>query len=395
MSILEIHSSGEKLGRRYLTATAVAWILPFLAVAAMVAADPAKNTVTPVYHAATSAWWANQPLYTYGAHLYFYFPQFAVAFTPFHMLPMWLGDNLWRLLSMVLFAWAIRRLVGCFEWRDPEKAFLICSLLAIFPSLGALRCGQANLTFAAVLVHFVLFLAEERWTAASFSMMVLLVLKPIALAPMLLAPFVYRPIVKSLSLSLILLFIFPFFFGPPEYVLGQYRDLAGRLLTVSVTTNHIFADLNGLLRTIGLQLTGAASQLVRLAAGLATLWLWVVASKSTKEPNRAMVLLALSSAYLMVFNPMTEVNGYAIVAPALAILALYYLEVEGRAGIAWWLVFVDLSISFFPEIFRRLDPNFGLWWDPLVMLISMGLLAWGIAVKRVFNQKSRSEAPAI
>ncbi len=394
MDVATILGAGEKQGRRYLIASAIAWILPFLAVAAMVAADPAKNTVTPVYHAATSAWWGSQSLYTYGAHLYFYFPQFAIVFTPFHMLPMWLGDNLWRLISMGLFAWAIRRLVGCFEWRDSEKVFLICSLLAILPSLGALRCGQANLTFAAVLVHFAVFLAKERWTAASFCMMVLLLLKPIALAPMLLALVIYRPMVRSLCLSLVVFLVFPFFFGSPEYVLSQYRELAGRLLTFSVTTNHIFADLNGLLRTLGVPLTGAASQLVRLAAGLATLGLWIAGAKGTEEPKRAMILLALSSAYLMVFNPMTEVNGYAIAAPALAIFALYYMEIEVRAGIAWWLVFVNSSISFFPEIFRRVDGNFGLWWDPLVMLISMGLLAWGIAAKKVFNEKSRSEAAA-
>lgn len=381
--------TGDKWGRRYLTASAIAWILPFAVVAAMVAADPTKNTVTPVYHGAVNAWWANQGLYTYDAHLYFYFPQFAILFTPFHMLPMWLGDNLWRLVSVGLLAWAVRRLVGCLAWPGFEKVFLICSLLTIFPSLGALRCGQANLTFAAVLVHCVVFLAKERWTAASFCMMVLLVLKPIALAPLLLAPVVYRPMLKRLPVFLVLFLIFPFFFGNPEYVLTQYRELAGRLFTFSVTTNHIFADINGLLRTFGSPLTGAASQLVRFAAGLATLGLWIAGANGKKEPGRAFILLALSSTYLMIFNPMTEVNSYAIAAPALAIFAVYYFEIEGRAKIAWWLVFADLSISFFPEIFRRLDRNFGLWWDPLVMLISGGLLAWGILQNVVFTEKSR------
>jgi hypothetical protein len=135
--------------------------------------------------------------------------------------------------------------------------------------------------------------------------------------------------------------------------------LAGRLLTFSVTTNHIFADINGLLRTIGSPLPGGVSQLVRLTAGLATLWLWVTGAYRTKEPLRAFILLALSTTYLMVFNPMTEVNSYAIVAPALAVFAVYYLELEGRAR-SRWLIFVDCPYPFS----RNLSPSdaTGLWW---------------------------------
>ncbi|MFZ2446033.1 MAG: glycosyltransferase family 87 protein [Syntrophobacteraceae bacterium] len=373
--------------KRYATGVALAWVLPFAVVAAMVAADPSGHTVTPVYHRAVEAWWAGKSLYLGTNFGYFYFPQFAIFFTPFSLLPVWVGDNLWRLVSIGLLAWGTWRLLARLQWPDPEKAFLLVSILTILPSLGALRNGQANLIFAAVLVHATVFLAEERWTAASLCLTGLLIIKPIALAPLLLAPVAYRKLLKTLPVFLAVFLAFPFLFGNADYVFTQYRQLLDRLLTFSVTHNHIFADINGLLRTLGVYLPGGASQLLRMLTGVIALGLWIFAARRNPEPGRALVLLALAATYLMLFNPMTEVNSYAIVAPAVALFAVYYIEVEGRMALGWWLVFADLSISLFPEVFRFLDRNFGLWWDPLMMLAGGGLLATGILRNTVFTEK--------
>ena len=107
---------------------------------------------------------------------------------------------------------------------------------------------------------------------------------------------------------------------------------------------------------------------MRAAAGLATLLLWWRAASHTREPWRALTLVLLGTIYLMLFNPMTEKNSYAIVAPAFAVAAAVFLERRKtrRAGSA--LAFVLVSVGVLPELLWRVTRDFGLWWDPLTVL---------------------------
>ena len=52
------------------------------------------------------------------------------------------------------------------------------------------------------------------------------------------------------------------------------------------------------------------------------LGLWLMEARRLGEPFRAMFLLALSTSYLMLFNPMNESNSYVILAPALGLWAV-------------------------------------------------------------------------
>src|SRR3954471_5223542 len=75
------------------------WALALGVVSVLVALDPVRRSVTPVFHLAAERWWARRPLYSdpRGFH---YLPQFALLFSPFHALPAPLGDLLWRILSV-------------------------------------------------------------------------------------------------------------------------------------------------------------------------------------------------------------------------------------------------------------------------------------------------------
>ena len=74
----------------------------------------------------------------------------------------------------------------------------------------------------------------------------------------------------------------------------------------------------------------------------------------------------------MLFNPMTEKNSYAIIAPVFAVAAVACLAEERNRRFGWLFVFALVSIGIFPELFWRVDKGFGLWWDPLVAAVAGG-----------------------
>lgn len=84
----------------------------------------------------------------------------------------------------------------------------------------------------------------------------------------------------------------------------------------------------------------------------------------------------------MLFNPMTEVNSYVIVAPVIAFYAVHFLKIEDSPVLGWGLALSGLSIGLLPEIFSHAVRGFGLLWDPLmvivffVFLVSIVLSKW-------------------
>jgi len=82
--------------RSALIAAVLLWVVPMLVVGVLVALRPRHRTVTlDSYHVAAGNWWVGQSLYV-GPQGMNYLPHFAVLFSPFHFLPLWLGEVLWR-----------------------------------------------------------------------------------------------------------------------------------------------------------------------------------------------------------------------------------------------------------------------------------------------------------
>ena len=102
-------------GRRFRFIGYFLWVLPLVGVSVMVALDPAKRSVTPVFHLAAERWWAGGELYA-DVRGYHYLPQFALLFAPFHALPVPVGDILWRAISVA------PRAVGDRGLRAPHAA---------------------------------------------------------------------------------------------------------------------------------------------------------------------------------------------------------------------------------------------------------------------------------
>ncbi len=367
-------------GRRFRFFGFFLWVLPLVGVCVMVAVDPVKRSVTPVFHLAAERWWAGGELYA-DVRGYHYLPQFALLFAPFHALPVPVGDILWRAISVALVLWGIASLVGLVLPADTGRGFFYACLLALAPCLGAVRNGQTNLAFGGLCLLLACFLAESSWKSAAVCLVALVVVKPLGLVLILLAPWVYRPLIRPLAIGLAVLVALPFAFARPEYALAQYRAAGEHLAGWSGTVEHRFADLTALLRTAGLAPNGVAALLLRVVAAIATLGLWLVAAARTREPWKAATLVLLSTIYLMLFNPMTEKNSYAIVAPIFAVSAVACLADERTRRFGWLLVLAVVSIGMFPELFWRIDKGFGLWWDPLIVTAVGAVLAARIVTR--------------
>jgi len=371
------HDVAAARDRRYFRFGLALWVLPLIAVCVMVARDPAKRSVTPVFHLAAERWWAGGDLYA-DPRGYHYLPQFALLFAPFHALPVPVGDILWRWLSVALVLGGIAAFVRLARPAQPGRFFFVACLLALAPCLGAVRNGQANLPFAGLCLLLAVCLAASRWSLAAACLVALVVVKPLGLVLVLLAPWYYRKLVAPLVLGLAAFAALPFLCARPDYAIAQYRAAAEHLAGWSGTTENRFADLTALLRMAGVQLSRGAAVGLRGLAALATLGLWLRASTRTREPWRALTLILLGTVYLMLFNPMTEKNSYAIVAPAFAVgAAACFADARTRPA-GWLLAAVLVSVGILPELLWRLTRDFGLWWDPLTVLVVGGVMTFAI-----------------
>lgn len=367
-------SPGAKNG--YLRWAIFLWIATMGFICAGLIFHFSHRSVTPDYHTAVERWVAAQSLFG-GFH---YFPQFIFMFFPFHVLPAPWGDVAWRLLSSGLLAWGLWRLLSLVDSQRTSQLFFFGTLMVLVPSFDALRNGQANVIFAAFTIHAAFSLAESRWGAATAWLLLALVAKPIGLVTILLAVLVYRKLIWRLAIGIVLFLALPFVFGRAEYVWSQYRESVTHLLDLSIIAENRFADLNGLLRKLGLGLTGRVSQAVRVAAGLITAIVWWLGARRLGQPElarrgeQACFLLALATTYLMLFNPMTEENSYVIVLPALTYYGLRLLLIERRRFLGWGLILGGVSTGLLPEPLRKVIPDFGLWWRPIIMLFFSGIL---------------------
>src|SRR5580658_2897849 len=261
--------------RLALLAALLLWIVPMLVMAAMVLHNPLKHTVTlGSYHPSAENWWARQNLYV-GPSGMNYLPHFAVLYSPFHFLPLRCGEILWRFCAAATLAGGLWFLTRELFGAEPERPFLWATILAMPLSLGALRNGNANAIFGGVTLLAIVAALQRRWWMAVGWMVLATALKPLGVVLLLLASIYYAPVARRLPAALLGLAVFPFFFGSPDYVLAQYREAWHNLRDCAAVSENRFADLNGILRTLGAPLSPGPSTLLRLLAGGLTALAWL------------------------------------------------------------------------------------------------------------------------
>ncbi len=350
------------------------WILPLLVICVAVVLKPGNHSLTDLYHNAVSRWWQRQTLYD-GPSGMNYLPQFTILFGPYHLLGVALSDVLWRCTAVAGLAAGLFLFCNLLPERERARGFFVVTLLAMPLCLQALQFGQANAHLAAALLLAAWCLSTQRWWAATLLLWLATAIKPLGLAAIGLAWAAYPHLWWRLALGLPAFLLAPFAFGPPGYVWAQYLACAENLRQCSEVTEHRFADLNGLLRTFGAALTGKLSFAARALSGLLLMVLcWRTQSRA--EPVRALVWLGASGAFLMLFNPMTEANSYAVLAPALGLLA-WWNFCHGARLLGWILAGMVLTMGLLPEPLRPLFGNyFALAWYPAMALGFLAILTW-------------------
>ena len=351
------------------------WAVPLVVICIAVVLKPENHSLTGLYQDAVGRWWHQHALYG-GPSGMNYLPQFTLLFGPYYLAGRAAGDVLWRATATAGLAAGLLLFCGSFWERDRSRAFFVLTLLVMPLCLQALQFGQANAHLAAALLLAAWCLSTRHWWLATILLWLAAAIKPLGFAAIGLAWAAYPQLWWRLGLGLPVFVALPFGFGPPSYVWGQYLACLENLRQCSAVTEHRFADLNGLLRTCGTALEGKSSLAVRAGAGAVLMVLCWRNSRACREPLRALVWLGAAGAFLMLFNPMTEANSYAVLAPALGLIAWWGFA-DGTRFIGWAAAAMVLSMGLLPEPLRPLFGNsFALAWYPVMALGFLAVLAW-------------------
>ena len=241
---------------------ALLWLIPAIVISIMAGMRPEVRTVSGSYHLATAQWWAGKDIYV-GPSGMNYFPHFVVLYTPFHLLPLAVGEVLWRLIAIGTIATGVWKLIHMSLPENANKAFLLATLIAMPLSLGAVRNGNSNAVFGGVLLWATIAILDERWGTAALLTILSMMIKPLGIVLFLLAPLHYSKMRVPLAVGFLAMLVFPFFFGNPTYVWFQHKGLVLNLQSCAVVTQHRFADINGIFRTFKLELGPQTSKIVR------------------------------------------------------------------------------------------------------------------------------------
>lgn len=297
------------------------WLLTALAVVGLVVTHPLYRSTTPIYRDAVANWLAHKAVYS-GSQGFNYLPAFLPTYSLFARLPLMAGEILWR--------WAALAGLGYGFWKWSEqlsalrtgRAFAMATVLALPIGLSALRNGQSSAQLAACLVLAAWFLFEKRWNLATLWLCLSLVCKPLGIPAIGLAGMAFPRVGWRVALGVVLVLVLPYLFAPTDYVTSLYTAFATNLVDCFNPSGRTFADLNGVLMVFNLKLEGYPSLAVRVASGGAlAVACWVI-RKDIPDDRRALIWLALSGSYIMLFTPMNEGNSYVMLAPALGLWAV-------------------------------------------------------------------------
>jgi alpha-1,2-mannosyltransferase len=364
------------------------WLLVFLIITGDVIRRPLSHTTTPTYRHASTHWWAGIDIYTYDPHAgFFYFPQAAILFTPFTWGPYLCGEILWRVAVFALFAYALLRLGRFFIGREnplSPRAFLALTLLAVPSSMASLRNAQFDLPLAALVVLAAAEVATARWTAAACWLCLALALKPLAVVPLLLFGALYaRELVPRLAIGLVITLLVPFLNLHPGFVAHEYFRCGQTLLWAAQPHEPKFSDLPALLSRVQIALPDKGWTGLRLLFALGFLGLGAIAVRRLVRLESAWAVGALSTIYLMLFNPRTETCSYVFLAPFVAALALIYLHRGDRKWLGYALCFGSLCLACdaIPVVHYATDR----WLKPLVAVLFLP-----VVIEFIFGRRSTS-----
>lgn len=353
------------------------WLALFLVTAAMIIAG-SERSVVPAYRTAALNWFAGKGLYDgLGVGGFVYFPQAAILFVPFSMIPQTVGEVLWRLVNIGVFALGLRSFAWLGHERSGKNLFPLMTLVAITLAWDCARNGQATLIMAGFMLLAIADMARCRWWRAVLWLSLGVAMKPLAIVLVLLVMAIDRPMTWRLLLGMAAVALSPFLTQGPAYVLQQYAAF----LHNSTTAAHVGVVVQGwtspfsALRIVGVELTEQVQMAIRIFAAFGTLALCFLARRRCDANRSAIYVYSLAALYLILFSPRTENNTYAMLGPSIAIFLSLTFLAERRFGQGIFLACMVVVLIGSRSIGNALAPHTAVSWvSPLIATCFAGYL---------------------
>jgi hypothetical protein len=310
----------------------ILWAVLATAVCAKTALLGDGHSVYPVFAAGSRHWWADMPLYvsyhqTENIDCFRYSPAFAVALTPFYLLPGCLGAMAWGVVNIAFLVWALHVLVRDMlpgDW--PPRREGVFLTLTLTGSIVGIWSGQSN---AMVLALIILGLAAVRrgrwWTAVlMLALPVFIKIWPIAVVLLLMVCWPRQLTGRFLAVCGVVA-LAPFLTRPPDIVAWQYREwyvaLVGPIRERWPGYRDawtIWEQLAPLLHCEANQITYRfAFMAVQLATAAGVLgWCLWQRRRGLSTAHLLMLILSIWVSWQLLFGPGTEQLTYGIIAPS-------------------------------------------------------------------------------
>lgn len=352
------------------------WGVLALVMIVMVARDPIGRSVTPVYRAASEAFWNRTPMYGDGYHGWLYLPNSALLYSPFTLGPVWLGEALFRLVATAMLAWAVWRVAVLASPRKAGDYFPLMTLLVVPVAAGAIRNGQMNVPLCASMALAVVALAGGRWWWAGAWMVFGVLTKPLGAVMMLLGGALRPRTAGAIAAGLVVIAALPLLKGDVGYAVDLYRQGFLKVMEAVKPPPGEFADLSSALWTMGVAVPERLMTVVRLVAALGTLGLAYAALRRRGESEGWIIVLGLAASYMLLMNPRTEGVSYPILMPALTATVCWALFRDRRV----WLGVGLLALCAVMALAHVATPGGGgdLVLRPMGTLVYAGVLCWWV-----------------
>lgn len=330
------------------------------------------------YLDAAHSFWSRQPIYDFSTlGEYLYWPVSLLVLGPLPMLTPIAAAAIAAAISAALLTGAsyaiMRLLLPEQSRRDVINLAGVLLMINIPVAWFNLKYVQAQVGMTAFMMLACVAIAGRRWILASVMLFFSIIIKPLSLVMLLLCGATQPRMRLPLALALVAALLLPFVFGPPAYVVEQYRLWLTKLaqLTSVEPGEWIYqADFATMLDTFGIDLPHTVQTLIRLAAALGILALvWRIARYGNVMVLAVAVTL-YAACYINLFGPRNEFLSYMVLTPTLTGVGLMLLRRNARDQRAWLLIAAALVIAFHGalEVDRVVKP--------LLAFVVLGWMIW-------------------
>jgi hypothetical protein len=177
---------------------------------------------------------------------------------------------------------------------------------------------------------------------------------------------------------MLVVLLLPFLHPDPHYVAAQDVAMVDELLFAAQPGITRFNDIAMMLHRFAIDPPSEVILALRIAGAAAALCLAALAVRRRPLAESAIAVLALAVAYLVVFNPRSELGSYMNLAALVGIsAALAWYRGEQKAAVLLALLILGFGTQVYGNFLYRLTD---VWLKPLLGLVYFGWLAHRILV---------------